>query len=175
MKDAATKNIQKVSIQKNNYTDIDLKSLLNPLGGIKKYINRGERVLLKTNLLSPSEPEKAVVTNPAVVHAVAQAILKVGGIPFIGDSPSGQFTRRRLEKAYAKSGLKDVANTLGIELNYDTGVKKITIPQGKKLKRTSVCAFVLDADKIIALPKIKTHSAMIMTLATKIMYGAIPG
>jgi uncharacterized protein (DUF362 family)/NAD-dependent dihydropyrimidine dehydrogenase PreA subunit len=175
MKDDPIKNTQMVSIQKNNYTDIDLESLLNPLGGIKKYINRGERVLLKTNLLSPSEPEKAVVTNPAVVHAVAQAILKVGGIPFIGDSPSGQFTRRRLEKAYAKSGLKDVANTLGIELNYDTGVKKITIPQGKKLKRTSVCAFVLDADKIIALPKIKTHSAMIMTLATKIMYGAIPG
>jgi uncharacterized protein (DUF362 family) len=175
MKDDPIKNTQMVSIQKNNYTDIDLESLLNPLGGIKKYINRGERVLLKTNLLSPSEPEKAVVTNPAVVHAVAQAILKVGGIPFIGDSPSGQFTRRRLEKAYTKSGLKDVANTLGIELNYDTRVKKITIPQGKKLKRTSVCAFVLDADKIIALPKIKTHSAMIMTLATKIMYGAIPG
>jgi uncharacterized protein (DUF362 family)/NAD-dependent dihydropyrimidine dehydrogenase PreA subunit len=175
MKYTDTKNYQMVSIQKNNYTDIDIESLLRPLGGINKYFNRGERVLLKTNLLSPSEPEKAVVTHPAVVHAVAEAILKGGGIPYIGDSPSGQFTRRRLEKAYTKSGLKDLANKLGIELNYNTHVKKITIPQGKKLKRTSVCDFVLDADKIIALPKIKTHSYMIMTLATKIMYGAVPG
>jgi uncharacterized protein (DUF362 family)/NAD-dependent dihydropyrimidine dehydrogenase PreA subunit len=168
-------NNQIVSIQKNNYADINLESLLGPLGGIKKYIIRGERVLLKTNLLSPSEPEKAVVTHPAIVNAVAQAILKIGGIPYIGDSPSGQFTKRRLEKAYTKSGLKDLAKTLGIELNYDTRVKKISIPKGKKLKRTTICNFVLNADKIIALPKIKTHSFMIMTLATKIMYGAIPG
>ena len=68
-----------VSIQKSNYADIHLESLLSPLGGIKKYIIRGERVLLKTNLLSPSEPEKAVVTHPAIVNAVAQAVLKIGG------------------------------------------------------------------------------------------------
>jgi uncharacterized protein (DUF362 family)/Pyruvate/2-oxoacid:ferredoxin oxidoreductase delta subunit len=175
MKNVPTINMQIVSIQKNNYGNIDIESILNPLGGMKKYINRGERVLLKTNLLSPSEPEKAVVTHPAVVNAVAQAVLKTGGIPYIGDSPSGQFTKRRLEKAYIKSGLKDLATALGIELNYDTHVTKITIPNGKKLKRTAVCNFVLNADKLIAFPKIKTHSYMIMTLATKIMYGAIPG
>jgi uncharacterized protein (DUF362 family)/NAD-dependent dihydropyrimidine dehydrogenase PreA subunit len=175
MKYTSLNNIQMVSIQKSNYAHIPLESLLSPLGGIKKYIIRGERVLLKTNLLSPSEPEKAVVTHPAIVNVVAQAVLKIGGVPYIGDSPSGQFTKRRLEKTYAKSGLKDLANTLGIELNYDTRVKKITIPEGKRLKRTTICNFVFNADKIIALPKIKTHSYMIMTLATKIMYGAIPG
>jgi uncharacterized protein (DUF362 family)/Pyruvate/2-oxoacid:ferredoxin oxidoreductase delta subunit len=175
MTNVPSKNIQPVSIQKNNYADIDIESLLDPLGGITKYVSRGERVLLKTNLLSPSEPEKAVVTHPAVISAVAQAVLKIGGIPYIGDSPSGPFTKRRLEKAYTKSGLKALASTLGIELNYDTSVKKITLPYGKKLKRTSVCNFVLNAEKLIAFPKIKTHSYMIMTLATKIMYGAIPG
>ena len=93
-----------VSIQKNNYADIHLESLLSPLGEIKKYIIRGERVLLKTNLLSPSEPEKAVVTHPAIVNAVAQAILKIGGIPYIGDSPSGQFTKRRRRKHTRNQG-----------------------------------------------------------------------
>jgi len=164
-----------VSIQKSTYADVDLESLLNPLGGIQKYIKNGERVLLKTNLLTPSNPEKAVVTHPVVISAVAQAILKTGGIPYIGDSPSGQFTKRRLEKTYAKAGLKDLANKLGIELNFDTRSQKIIIPNGKKLKKTILCNFVLNADKIIALPKIKTHSYMIMTLATKIMYGVIPG
>ncbi len=168
-------NNPRVSIQKSTYSDVDLESLLNPFGGIQKYIKNGERVLLKTNLLTPSKPEKAVVTHPAVVSAVAQAVLKIGGIPYIGDSPSGQFTKRRLEKTYEKAGLKDLANKLGIELNYDTGSQKIIIPHGKKLKKTNLCNFVLNADKIIALPKIKTHSYMIMTLATKIMYGVIPG
>jgi uncharacterized protein (DUF362 family) len=164
-----------VSIQKSTYADIDVESLVNPLGGFNKYINSGDRVLLKTSLLIPSKPEKAVVTHPAVVGAVAQAVLKRGGIPYIGDSPSGQFTKRRLEKTYRKAGLKDLANKLGIELNYDTSTQKITVPQGKKLRKTNICNFALNADKIIALPKIKTHTYMIMTLATKIMYGVIPG
>ena len=168
-------NIPIVSIQRSTYAHIDLDSLLNPLGNLQKYIKTGERVLLKTNLLTPSTPERAVVTHPAVINAVAHAILKIGGIPYIGDSPSGPFTKRRLEKIYEKAGLIDLANKLGIELNYDTTSQKISIPYGKKLKKTVVCNFVLDAEKIIALPKIKTHSYMIMTLATKIMYGVIPG
>jgi len=164
-----------VSIQKSTYKSIDIQTLLKPIGGLSHYIQKGERVLLKTNLLIPSSPEKAVVTHPAVIQAIAKELLKIGAVPFIGDSPSGQFTKRRLEKTYEKSGLTTVAKNLGIELNYDTGVTKINIPQGKKLKKTPLCNYVLRADKIIALPKIKTHSYMIMTLATKIMYGIVPG
>jgi uncharacterized protein (DUF362 family)/ferredoxin len=164
-----------VSIQKSTYENINLQPLLEPLGGIQHYIKKGERVLLKTNLLIPSDPKKAVVTHPAVIQALAETLLHIGAVPYIGDSPSGQFTKRRLEKAYQKSGLSAVANNLGIELNYDTTVTKIEIPTGKKLKKTPVCNYVLNAEKIIPVPKIKTHSYMIMTLATKIMYGAVPG
>ncbi len=164
-----------VSINKSTYDTIDIRTLLEPLGGMTHYIKKGERVLLKTNLLIPSDPKKAVVTNPAVIQALAEVILQIGAVPFIGDSPSGQFTKRRLEKTYQKSGLTTVAKNVGIELNYDTSVTKVDIPLGKKLKKTPICDFVLHAEKIIAVPKIKTHSYMIMTLATKIMYGAVPG
>jgi len=164
-----------VSIQRSTYDNIDINTLLEPIGGMKQYIQKGERVLLKTSLLIPSDPKKAVVTHPAVIQSLAQTILEIGGVPYIGDSPSGQFTKRRLEKTYQKSGLTTVAKDLGIELNYDTSVTKIDIPQGKKLKKTPICDYVLHAEKIIAVPKIKTHSYMIMTLATKIMYGAVPG
>ncbi len=164
-----------VCIQKNTYNSIDIQTLLKPIGGLQHYIKKGEHVLLKTNLLIPSAPEKAVVTHPAVIQALAEVVIKNGAVPYIGDSPSGQFTKRRLEKAYQKSGLTSVATNLGIELNYDTGVTKLDIPQGRKLKRTPICDYVLHAEKIIALPKIKTHSFMIMTLAAKIMYGTVPG
>lgn len=164
-----------VCIQRSDYTTIDLDSLLSPLGGIKKYIKNGERVLLKVNLLNASTPEKRIVTDPSLVKKTAEAVLQAGGIPYIGDSPSGQFTKRKLERVYMKSGLKEISHELGIELNYDTSTKKISIPQGKRLEKTPICNFIFNADKIIALPKIKTHILMIMTLATKIMYGAVPG
>lgn len=175
MKSDAPQQPSVVCIQKNTYNSIDIQTLLKPLGGLSHFIKKGELVLLKTNLLIPSNPEKAVVTHPALIQALAESVIKNGGVPYIGDSPSGQFTKRRLEKAYQKSGLTTVANNLGIELNYDTGVTKIDIPRGKKLKKTPVCDYVLRAEKIIALPKIKSHSYMIMTLATKIMYGIVPG
>jgi uncharacterized protein (DUF362 family) len=138
-------------------------------------VKNGDRVLLKVNLLSPSEPSKAVTTHPAVVASVADAVIRAGGKPYIGDSPSGLFTQRTLEKAYATSGLKKVARDMGIELNYDTGARRIPVPNGIRLKKALICNYVLRADKTLALPKIKTHDFMVMTLATKIMFGAVPG
>jgi uncharacterized protein (DUF362 family)/Pyruvate/2-oxoacid:ferredoxin oxidoreductase delta subunit len=164
-----------VCILKSKYETIDLDSLLQPLGTINNFIKKGERVLLKPNLLNASIPEKRVVTDPSLVKKTAELVLKSGGIPFIGDSPSGRFTKRRLNKVYEKAGLLGLSRDLGIELNYDTNTTKVPIPNGKLLKKMPLCNFILKADKIIALPKLKTHAYMIMTLATKIMYGAVPG
>jgi len=174
-----TKNDQKktamVCIQQSTYETIDMDSLLHPLGGLNRYIQKGEHVVLKVNLLNATPPEQLVITNPLVAKRVAEAVLKLGAVPLIGDSPSGQFTKRRLNKVYEKAGLLKLCSELGIEVNYDTGTTKVQILEGKVLKETFLCDFILKADKIIALPKIKTHSFQIMTLATKIMYGAVPG
>jgi len=168
-------NTTKVCIQKATYSTIDLDALLQPLGGLTAYTHKGEHVLLKLNLLSASTPEKAVVTNPQLVRKTAEAVLKAGAIPIIGDSPGGQFTKRRLTKVYEKAGLLALSSDLGVELNYDTRTTKVQIPNGKQLTTTPLCNYILNADKIISLPKIKTHAQMIMTLAVKNMYGAIPG
>ncbi len=165
----------KVCIQKTTYDTIDLEALLQPLGGINNYVHKGERVLLKLNLLSASTPEKAVVTNPQLVRKTAEAVLKAGATPIIGDSPSGPFSKRRLKKVYEKAGLLALSSDLGVELNYDTSTTNVQIPDGKQITSTPICNFILNADKIIALPKIKTHAQMIMTLAVKNMFGAVPG
>jgi uncharacterized protein (DUF362 family) len=164
-----------VSITKSTYQSIDIDSLLRPLGSLKNFIKKGDRVLLKVNLLNATIPSKAVITNPLLVKKTAEAVLQIGGEPYIGDSPSGQFTKRRLKKVYERGGLLEISQELGIELNYETTTELVPIPNGIRLKKAPICTFITHADKIIALPKIKTHSYMIMTLATKIMYGAVPG
>jgi uncharacterized protein (DUF362 family)/NAD-dependent dihydropyrimidine dehydrogenase PreA subunit len=164
-----------VSIRKATYSAPGIEPLLEPLGGMEHFVKRDERVLLKVNLLSAKEPEKAVTTHPEFVRAVAQAVGGVGGHPFIGDSPGGMFSQRSLRNAYQSSGLEAVANEEDIPLNYDTGVVNLDIPNSKRLRRSPVCDYVLGADKVIALPKLKTHSFQYLTLACKIMFGAIPG
>ena len=77
-----------VAIKKYNYNNLDIESLLNPLGGIDRYIKKGDRVLLKTNLLNASEPERSVVTHPDFIRSIIKEIFKIDAIPYIGDSPS---------------------------------------------------------------------------------------
>jgi uncharacterized protein (DUF362 family)/NAD-dependent dihydropyrimidine dehydrogenase PreA subunit len=164
-----------VSILKATYSDPRIEPLLEPLRGMERFIEKGDRVLLKVNLLSARAPEEAVTTHPEFVRAVAVAVRRVGGHPCIGDSPGGTFSKRALRKAYERSGLEELASEENVLLNYDTGIRKLEIPRGKKLTRSPVCNYVLDADKVMALPKLKTHSFQYMTLACKIMYGAVPG
>jgi uncharacterized protein (DUF362 family)/NAD-dependent dihydropyrimidine dehydrogenase PreA subunit len=164
-----------VSIRRATYSAPGIEQLLEPLGGMERFVKRDEKVLLKVNLLSAKGPEKAVTTHPEFVRAVAQMVRGVGGHPFIGDSPGGMFLQRSLRKSYQRSGLEALAYEEDIPLNYDTGVVTLDIPNGKKLTRSPVCDYVLGADKVIALPKLKTHSFQYLTLACKIMFGAIPG
>ena len=164
-----------VSIQKRTYSDLGIERLLEPLGGMGRFIDKGDRVLLKVNLLSAKDPQKAVTTHPEIVRAVATSVRRAGGHPYIGDSPGGTFSKRTLRKAYKKTGLEALAHEDNIPLNYDTNVETLEIPRGRRLKRSPFCRYALDADKIIALPKLKTHSFQYMTLACKIMYGIVPG
>ncbi|MGM0426714.1 MAG: DUF362 domain-containing protein [Thermodesulfobacteriota bacterium] len=164
-----------VSIQSAAYLEPEMERLLAPLGGMGSFVERGDKVLLKVNLLSAREPEQAVTTHPEVVRAVARAVKAAGGTPYIGDSPAGRFSKRALRKAYQYSGLEDVSEEEDILLNWDTGSTRLDFPEGVRLKQSSVCNFVLNADKVIALPKLKTHSLQYMTLACKIMFGSVPG
>jgi uncharacterized protein (DUF362 family)/NAD-dependent dihydropyrimidine dehydrogenase PreA subunit len=164
-----------VSIIKATYSDPWIEGLLAPLGGMERFVKKKEKVLLKVNLLSAKAPEKAVTTHPEFVRAVTKAVIEAGGEPYIGDSPGGPFSKRILKKAYARSGFESMAKEEAIPLNFNTGAKKLDIPEGKRLPRSPICDYVLNADKVIALPKLKTHSFQYLTLACKIMYGAVPG
>ncbi len=165
----------RVSIIKATYSNIDLNSLLAPFEGMERYIKADEKVLLKPNMLSAKSPEKAVNTHPALIREAARAVKSAGGSPYLGDSPSGTFSQRALNKTYIRSGFQKLAAQEAIPLNFDTGSKKVDLPDGLRLHQAPICNFALNAQKIVALPKLKTHSLQYLTLACKIMYGCVPG
>ncbi len=164
-----------VSVKKTVYEKPDTASLLAPLGGMDRFVKKGEKVLLKINLLSARGPEEGVTTHPEFVRSIIREVKKAGAIPFIADSPAGRYSKSILLKAYDKTGIGAMANEEGVHVNLDTGSKKVIIPDGLKVKRIPICNFIFDADKIIGIPKLKTHSLQYLTLACKNMYGAVPG
>ncbi len=148
-----------------------LEGLLNHLGGIENFVNRGERVLIKPNLLAGDPPDKAVTTHPSVVAGMVRLVKEAGGVPFIGDSPgTGKF-----ESVCGRTGMTDVAEKYGATLVRLCTRADIAIPNAILMKRLVVAREALDADAIISISKLKTHTYTAFTGAVKNMFGVVPG
>jgi uncharacterized protein (DUF362 family)/Pyruvate/2-oxoacid:ferredoxin oxidoreductase delta subunit len=140
-------------------------------GGLGGIVRPGDRVLLKPNLLGAHEVEKRVTTDPSVVRAVAKLVLDHGGRPFISDSPS----LVSFERAAAKSGLIGVAKELGIEARPFSEPVMVAPPQPAVHRSLEIAREALEADVVINLPKLKTHSLMLLTLGVKNLFGTVVG
>lgn len=147
-----------------------IKASLDHLGGIETFVSKGDRVLLKPNFLIGRSPERCVNTHPAVVRAVAELVLEAGGNPFIGDSPQLGSAQHVAEKC----GVSAVARELGIEI-VEFAPVEVKNTQGRYYRQFVIGKAVLDADVLINLPKLKTHSLTLLTLAVKNIFGCIPG
>lgn len=142
-------------------------SALNLEGAVKS----GDRVLLKPNLILAKAPEFAVTTHPEMVRAVAMVLSDCGARFYLGDSPGFGSLERCLEK----SGLKTVMQEMDISLASFDQETTIMEPENLIAKKLTLTTAAFDYDKIINLPKLKTHSMMGTTLAVKNLYGFIPG
>ncbi|MBS1371751.1 MAG: DUF362 domain-containing protein [Lentisphaeria bacterium] len=149
----------------------ELRELLAPLGGMEAFVRPGEKVLLKPNLLGPFSPESAVTTHPAVVEAAARLVLEAGGRCFVGDS-SGCGSRESVLKA---TGIGEVIRKLGLEwADLDTPAD-FEFPNARIARKIRLGAPLATMDRIINLPKAKTHVQMVSTGAIKNLYGYLPG
>ncbi len=154
-----------------------VRESLDLLGGISAFVKPGDRVLLKVNLLIRRRPEKVTTTHPSLAQALAELVAEAGGRPIIGDSPGGYhfYNRSTLESVYETCGMAKAAQESGAELNYDTDVVDVPYHEGKIMKSIKTIKPVLEVDKIINIPKIKTHMMTVYSGAVKNLFGIIPG
>lgn len=172
--------MDKVSLVKCNSYELDevelaLEKSLRLIGGLDSYIKPGMKVLVKCNLLMKKKPEECTTTHPAVVEALVKKLKELGAIPIIGDSPGGLFTPRLLRGIYSATGMIDVAQRTGAELNYNTNPMEVSFPEGKIIKNLTVMELLQEVDAVISVAKLKTHGMTLYTGAVKNLFGVIPG
>ncbi|MGW8272547.1 MAG: DUF362 domain-containing protein, partial [Thermodesulfovibrionales bacterium] len=74
-------------------------------------IRSGHRVVIKPNLLAPATAERAILTHPLVVRAVAEFVIEKGARPQVADSPAmGSF-----ERVISVSGIRDALSGLNVD------------------------------------------------------------
>ncbi len=146
-----------------------VRNAVDGLGGMASFVKPGDRVLLKPNLLSAKSPEKRVTTDPSVIRAVARLVLEAGGKPFIADSPALEAFKR----VAAKTGMLEIGHELGIEVCELTEPHPVSLPPQAVFKKLELASQALNAQVIINLPKLKTHSQMLLTLGVKNLFGTV--
>jgi uncharacterized protein (DUF362 family)/Pyruvate/2-oxoacid:ferredoxin oxidoreductase delta subunit len=148
-----------------------VQKILEDLGGATLFFKRGDRVLLKPNLLMASGPSAAVVTHPAFVEAVAALVIDAGATPFVGDSPP----IGHLARALTKSGYDPFMKRMGIQAAPFLEKTAVEFADGRLFRRLDLAREVFEFDAVINLAKLKTHSQMFLTLAVKNLFGTVIG
>ena len=144
--------------------------VLAPLGGMEAVVRRGQRVLVKPNLLSDHRPEDAVTTHPEVLRAVLRELKAVGAEPFVGDSSASAVTVPAVWKA---TGVQAVCEDEGVPLVVMEGEGAREVVRDGFTFRLS--AALARADAVINLPKVKTHALTAFTCGVKNLSGCVPG
>jgi uncharacterized protein (DUF362 family)/Pyruvate/2-oxoacid:ferredoxin oxidoreductase delta subunit len=154
-----------------------LRDLLAPLGGMAAFVRPGERIGLKPNLILPSAPERAICTHPLLVSAVALAVKEAGAYPIVVESPGAGIVPLKsvMTRVFRRAGYREVADRFGFELSVDTDWEVRPHPGGRTVHRVELLASALRCDGLINLPKLKTHTFMVLSGATKNLFGLIPG
>ena len=169
-----------VSLVKCNEYDYDkikeaLMRTFDNIGGIGRFVLPGDKVLLKTNLLMKKTPEEATTTNPIFVQALADILISRGAEVVIGDSPGGPFMEGRMKNIYKSTGMEEAAAKSGASLNFNLASYYTEFDNAVLLNRVILTDMINDVDKIINLPKLKTHGFAVYTGAVKNLFGLIPG
>jgi uncharacterized protein (DUF362 family) len=126
-------------------------------------------VLLKPNMLAAKGPDAAVTTHPEVLRAVIELVQQAGGTVLVGDSPGIGSARKVAET----SGMLQIIEETGAELvDFSESVE---VCGDGIFKRFALARPYLEADRIINLPKLKTHEMMTMTCAVKNLFGSVVG
>ncbi|HBG04391.1 MAG: (4Fe-4S)-binding protein [Geobacteraceae bacterium GWC2_58_44] len=146
-----------------------LLRLLAPLGGMERHVKPGERVLIKPNLLSAKPPEAAVTTHPELLRAVIEQVQQAGGVALVGDSPGYGSARRVAER----SGMLRVIEETGAQ--FVPFSETAPVPGKGTFRHFELARPYLEADRLINLPKLKTHEMMTMTCCVKNLFGAVVG
>lgn len=150
-----------------------VQKAVDMLGGISKFVKKGDVVVVKPNIGWDRVPEQAATTNPKVVAEIVRLCKKAGASKVkIFDRTCNQARR-----CYNRSKIEQMANQAGAEVShvYNQKFQKVSIPNGKELKSWEFYQDVLKADVFINVPIAKHHSLSRVTLGLKNMMGVIGG
>lgn len=160
------------AIVKGRDTKKIVEAAIQAIGGMKKFVSKGDMVMVKPNIGWDRTPEQAANTNPDVVATIVKMCFDAGAKSVkVADN-----TCNDPRRCYRRSGIYDAARSAGAKVYYldERTLKKDNIG-GTTLKLWPVYKDFIEVDKFINVPIVKHHGLTRLTLGMKNLMGAIGG
>ncbi len=143
------------------------------MGGMKRFVSKGQTVVVKPNIGWDKPPQWGSNTNPELVGAVVKHCYEAGAKEVVcfdhtcGNDWDNRYKISGIAKAVEDNGGKMVAG------NNEAMYEEQDIPKGKILKKTKVHRLAINPDVLINIPVLKHHSGAKITCAMKNYMGCV--
>ena len=149
-----------------------VESAVTALGGMQRFVSRGDRVVIKPNIGWDRTALQAANTNPEVVAAVVKLALEAGAREVIVTDASCNEPAR----CFQRSGIWTRAHRAGarVVLPAEHHFRTMRL-RGEVLDEWPVYRTLIEADRVINVPVAKHHNLARYTAAMKNWYGSLGG
>ncbi len=148
------------------------RRVIDNLGGMSRFVSKGDVVWVKPNIAWDRTPEQAGNTNPDVVATVVKMCFEAGAKDvFVGDNPCNEGKR-----TYPNSRIQPAAEKVGGRVVLlDQRKFKKTALNGKALTEWEIYTDMMEVDTFINIPIAKHHRLSGATLGMKNLMGICGG
>ncbi len=161
---------------KNNEPDILFNKAIELMGGMNRFVQKGQTVVVKPNIGFAKTPEIGATTNPLLVKSVVDHCIIAGAKKVFVFDNVGSASYGIAHTCYEVSGIQEAAKNRGaivVSGDHEKYYQKVDIPGGKVLASTDVHELILEADVFINVPILKNHRYTQFTCAMKNLMGVV--
>lgn len=157
---------------KGGEPDVMFDEAIKALGGMKKFVKKGQTVVVKPNIGWDVSPERGGNTNPLLVNRIIKQCFEAGAKDvYVFDHTCDNWNR-----CYSNSGIersvKDAGGKIVSGAN-ESYYQTVSVSKGKKLKSAKVHELILNSDVFINVPILKHHSSAEVTIGMKNLMGVV--
>jgi uncharacterized protein (DUF362 family) len=152
--------------------DAMLDAGIEALGGMKAFVARGQKVVIKPNIGWDVSPERAGNTNPKLVTRIIQHCLNAGAKEvYVFDHTCDNWQR-----CYRSSGIEEAVKNGGGKMapgHSESYYQEVMVKGGGTLTKVKEHELLLGSDVFINVPILKSHSSTRLTIAMKNLMGNV--
>jgi uncharacterized protein (DUF362 family) len=170
-RDIRTEHDLVVSYGKDPYSNT--VNAIEKLGGIRKFVRSGDKVVVKPNIAWDRTPEQAANTDPGVVAAIVELCYSAGAARV----SVFDITCNNEKLCYDSSGIAEAARRAGASVFFPDhwNTVKAEFPYESPMQGWPILRDAVEADTFINVPILKHHGLTGLTLSMKNLMGVCSG